>query len=255
MSHELHPLALEFVNTQINFKEIATDEDKQKPIGFVLLNLSTKSFGYIDVMQDYINLMNIGLAHYGRFHALVENICHLARRYSETDGKGNRKFQKEQVLMCLNDSIEWVPIQINGSIMRGDNLFLNPMYYAIRDGDPHFFNENKGNYQGGMGPFFIKLLRKIYETVDKNDHPDVLLDICRHLNEQVVPMLKVLTDLNEKQGANDFIQHLDLIALIEKLKQIKELERQIENDDQMRADRQWPLQNLMRHQLCHKSEV
>jgi len=227
MSHELHPLALEFVNTQINFKEIAPgvdDEPTQKPIRFVLLNLSTKSFGYIDVMQDYIKLMNMGLDDYGRFHDLVENICKLARRYRETDGRGIWQFKKDEVLLGLKYDENYVPIQIDNSVMQNDK-YQNPIYYTVGDADPTYFSENKGNYQGGMGPFFIKLLQKIYETVDTNDHPDVLLAICRHLNEQVVPMLNVLRELKQKQDGDDFIQHLDLIALIDKLKQIQEIER------------------------------
>jgi hypothetical protein len=237
MSNELHPLALEFVNTQINFKEIApgVNEPTQKPIRFVLLNLSTKSFGYIDVMQDYINLMNIGLADYGRFHALVENICKLARRHRETEGHGSWKFKKDEVLLGLNYDEPYVPIQIDNAVMQNDK-FSNPIFYTVRDADPTYFSENKGNYQGGMGPFFIKLLRKIYETVDEYDYHDVLLAICRHLNEQVVPMLHVLTEIYEKKGGKEFIKQLDLIALVDKLRQIQELERtQAVKQDLMRT--------------------
>jgi hypothetical protein len=238
MSHELHPLALEFVNTQRIFKEIApgSHKDKQKPIEFVLLNLSTKSFGYIDVMQDYITLMKQDLDSLRRFNNLVNNICHLARRYMETDGKNEWKFQKEQVLMCLNCDIEWVPIQINDSVMiqNGDNLFQNPICYTIGDSHQH------------IRPFLKKLLKKIHDTVNMHDYHDVLLAICRHLNEQVVPILQVLTDLKQKQGGNDFIQHLDLIALIEKLKQIKELEQQIEIADQTQAENRKQRESLMR---------
>jgi hypothetical protein len=210
MSHELHPLALEFVNTQINVKiiEPGAFPYEKKPIGAVLLYLSTITFGYIDVMQDYIALMKKGIDMLKRFDELVVNICHLARIYMESD-----KYQKEQVLACLDHDNVSVPIQINNSVPIQINdseiLFRNPIFYTINDSPEH------------VRPFFIQLLEKIKGTVEKYTHRDTLLYICRHLREQVVPILKVLTELNQKQGGDDFIQHLDLNALIEKLKQIK----------------------------------
>jgi hypothetical protein len=219
MSHELHPLELEFVNTQIKFKETSRSvRHTEKPIGVVLLTLSTKRFEYIDVMRDYIELMKQKIVSIERFIGLVNNICDLAGRYMETDGNGKWKFQKEQVLKCLNHEIEWVPIQINSDMMQNmDGLFKNPIYYAIVN-------------SGYIGEFFIKLLQKIHHTMNLYDERathDNLFNICRHLNGQVVPILQVLTDLNQKQGeqgGDDFIKHLDLTALIEKLKQIKQRE-------------------------------
>ena len=80
-------------------------------------------------------------------------------------------------------------------------------------------------------PFFENLLQKIKEHVRIYDSPtgshDTLRIVCRLLRGQVVPILQVLTDMNESPEGHAFIQQLDLNKLISRLNEIDKLEKSL----------------------------
>jgi len=257
MSHELHPLALEFLNTQITYQEIVLSPPppEEKPIWVVLFHLSNNPFGYIDVMQEYIDVMKKDYHIFrNAFRQFVDHICELSKIYLETSSaiKGNFrvqtgawKFDKETVLRALDTDQEYVSIQIGNADKRG-NEFKNPLFYDVID-------------TKSIRTCLVNLSNKIRGKLTVSDNSYVgrlqMNTICRYLKEQVVPILTVLTEISEKQGGNDFIQHLDLIALIKKFKQIKELERQIEIADQTQAENREQRESLMRTSIFNVKSI
>ena len=145
MSHELHPLALEFLNTQIIYNELVLSPPPagKKPIWVVLFHLSNNSFGYIDVMQEFIDVMKEGGSNPGKimmFRQFVGHICELAKIYLSSLREGDYRrsqpgkwqFNKETVLLALNADADYVSIQIGNADRRG-NEFKNPLFYDVMD--------------------------------------------------------------------------------------------------------------------------
>ena len=233
MSHKLHPLALEFLRTQIDYVEnvFVPPPAEKKPIWFVLSRLNDNPFGYIDVMQECINVMKKGLHGNRGFGDLVEFICELARKYDV--GKANR----DNVLIGLDPDEEFVPIQIKNVQVTQNGNFINPIYHKVRNSDPN---------GSGMALVFRNLLEKIRNTLMKDNYRNKLLIICRYLREQVIPVLEVLTKISKKNGGKEFIEQLDLRRLINELREIQKMEKEMENDDQKRADIQAQREQLMR---------
>ncbi len=166
MSHELHPLALEFLNTRIIYNEIVLSPPppQEKPIWGVLFHLSTNPFGYIDVMQEYIDGMKINNNHIERFRHFVDHICELAQIYlTESahlgDYRGSKqswKFEKETVLLALNDDQEYVSIQIGNADKEG-NDFKNPLFYDVVGSK-------------SIQPCLVNLLNKIRDKLMKSEN-------------------------------------------------------------------------------------
>ena len=186
----IDPLALQFLNTQMTYKLIAPGvmDEVTQPIQIVLFELSNRFFGYVDVMQDYIELMKLGLGNLPKFGEFVTHICGLAREYKH---EGKMLMTKEELL----DKLSKIDAQ--------------------------------GNNTPQQSSFLEKLLARIKEHVRIYDDPTgshaTLLIVCRHLREQVVPILQVLTDMND----DAFIKRLDLNRLISQLKEIGKLEKSL----------------------------
>jgi hypothetical protein len=196
----IHPEALRFLNTQMTYLPVATGyfENVTEPIQIVLLELNNRFFGYVDVMQDYIELMKLGFGDLPKFVEFVKHICELARGYKH---QGKMLMTKEELLGELS-------IDAQGKNSRSQSVIANA-------GTPQ------------QSSFLEKLLAKIKDFVriydsDTGSH-DTLLIVCRHLREQVVPMLQVLTDMND----DAFIRQLDLKMLISQLKEIGNLEKSL----------------------------
>jgi hypothetical protein len=199
----IHPLALQFLNTQMTYQPVAIGAYKlvSEPIQIVLLELNNRFFGYVDVMQDYIELMKLGFGDLPKFVEFVTHICRLAREYKH---EGRMLMTKEKLL----DELSMIDEQGNNS--RSQSVIANA-------GTPQ------------QSSFLEKLLARIKEHVRIYDSPngshDTLLIVCRHLREQVVPMLQVLTGMND----DAFIRQLDLKMLISQLKEIGKLEKSLKD--------------------------
>jgi len=94
----MHPLALQFLNQEMTYKQIASGNLVTHPIKIVLLELSKRIFSYVDVMQDYIELMKNQDIDSAKFVEFVAHICNLARSY----GRG-KLMTKEQLLSELSN--------------------------------------------------------------------------------------------------------------------------------------------------------
>ena len=216
MKGTMHPLALKFLNDEITYEPVAPGAiEVTKPRKIVLLELSERFFNYVDVMQYYIDLMkrrdSEWLRSYtaredydlGTFINFVTNICNLARRYKNY-GLGKMLMTKDQILDELR--------------MKDDSEIKECIDKA-----------------GHQSTFLIKLLEKIKEHVRIYDSEyglhDTLLIVCRHLREQVVPMLQVLTDMNKSPEGHAFIQQLDLNKLILRLTAIDKLEKSLKGHE------------------------
>jgi len=197
----IHPVALQFLNTQMTYLPVAMGsfENMTEPIQIVLLELNNRLFGYVDVMQDYIELMKLGFGDLPKFVEFVTHICGLAREYKH---QGRMLMTTEELL----DKLSMIDEQGNNS--RSQSVIANA-------GTPQ------------QSSFLENLLAKIKEHVriydSANGSHDTLLIVCRHLREQVVPMLQVLTDMND----DAFIRQLDLKMLISQLKEIGKLEKSL----------------------------
>jgi hypothetical protein len=194
----INPVALQFLNTQMTYIPVAKGyfENVTEPIQIVLLELSERFFGYVDVMQDYIELMKLGIGDLPKFVEFVEHICELARGYKH---QGKMLMSKEELLdeLSMNKSRSQSVIDNAGTPQQSS--FLEKLLAKIKD--------------------FVR----IYDR-DTGSH-DTLMIVCRHLREQVVPMLQVLTDMND----DAFIGQLDLKMLISQLKEIGELEKSLKD--------------------------
>jgi len=196
----IHPVALQFLNTQMTYLPVAVGsfENVTEPIQIVLLELNNRLFGYVDVMQDYIELMKLGFGDLPKFGEFVTHICGLARGYKH---QGRMLMTKEELLGELS------MIDAQGNNSRSQSVIANA-------GTPQ------------QSTFLENLLAKIKEHVriydSANGSHDTLLIVCRHLREQVVPMLQVMTDMNDA-----FIRQLDLKMLISQLKEIGKLEKSL----------------------------
>jgi hypothetical protein len=197
----IHPVALRFLNTQMTYLPVAMGffENVTEPIQIVLLELNNRLFGYVDVMQDYIELMKLGFGDLPKFGEFVTHICGLARGYKH---QGMMLMTKEELLGELS------MIDAQGNNSRSQSVIANA-------GTPQ------------QSTFLENLLAKIKEHVriydSANGPHDTILIVCRHLSEQVVPMLQVLTDMND----DAFIRQLDLKMLISQLKEIGKLEKSL----------------------------
>ena len=199
----INPVALQFLNTQMTYESVAAGvfNNVTQPIQIVLLELSNRFFGYVDVIQDYIELMKLGFGDLPKFVEFVTHICGLAREYKH---QGRMLMTKEKLL----DELSMIDAQ-------GDNSRSQSVIANARTPQQSSFLE--------------KLLAKIKEHVRINDSPngshDTLLIVCRHLREQVVPMLQVLTGMND----DAFIRQLDCKMLISQLKEIGKLEKSLKD--------------------------
>lgn len=190
-------------------------------------------------MQEYIDVMKKSLDDgTNGFKYLVDMICELALKYRGSGADG-----KSKVLLGLKHDEQFVPIQINNADMQQNGNFNNPIFFKVQDLDPLYFSNR---IEGGMAPVFIKLLQKIRDTLMKDDDRNKLLIICKYLREQVIPILEVLTKISKKKGGKEFIEQLDLRQLINELREIQKMEKEMENDEQMRANRRKEREDLMR---------
>jgi hypothetical protein len=221
----------------------------KKPIWVVLFHLSNHPFGYIDVMQEFIDAMKEGGSNTGKimmFRQFVDHICELAKIYlaklSLREGDylrsqpGNWQFNKETVLLALNANADYVSIQMGNADRRG-NEFKNPLYYDVMDSK-------------SIRPCLVNLLNKIRNKLTASGDNGVdrlqMNTICRYLSEQVVPILTVLTAMSEKTKGEEFIKQLDLRRLINELREIQKMEKEMETDDRMQADRRNQREDFMR---------
>lgn len=219
----MHPLALKFLNTEMTYEPVTTGSKVKvtKPIMNVLLELSERFFNYVDVMQYYINLMKLGDGtsyisanaadlDLKKFVNFATKICNLARRYKDP-GTGVMMMNKEEL---LNE--------------------LNMKDYEIKECI---------DKAGRQSTFLRNLLEQIKKHVHIYDSPngshDTLMIVCRHLREEVVPMLQVLTDMNKSQDGHEFIKQLDLKELISQIKEIDKLKQSLkEAEFKVRFDAQ-----------------
>jgi hypothetical protein len=184
LNQRVNPMTLSFLNTIVvytNPKRIT----ERKPINDVLLELKKGGgSGYIDVMQDYIELLR------GKHESLryIENIVEKLR---ELNGQN---LSKSELLAKLSpDVFPFSNIiadagEINASILR-------------------------------------KLIKKIHEFLTTSSGlSDIVVSelsaIVVNLNETIIPILRVLTDLNETPEGHAFIQKLNLFSLIKLIEDI-----------------------------------
>ena len=113
----IHPEALRFLNTQMTYLPVATGyfENVTEPIQIVLLELNNRFFGYVDVMQDYIELMKLGFGDLPKFVEFVKHICELARGYKH---QGKMLMTKEELLGELS-------IDAQGKNSRSQSVIAN----------------------------------------------------------------------------------------------------------------------------------
>ena len=191
----IHPDALHFLNTQMTYKPVARGayEEVTEPIKMVLLELNERSFGYVDVMQNYIELMKLGFGNLPNFVEFVKHIYELAIIYNPP--RGRMWMTKEKLLGEL--SAQGTQSVIANAGTPQQSTFLENLLAEIKE---HV---------------------RIYDT-DTGPH-DTLMIVCRHLKDIVVPMLQVLTDMND----DAFIRQLDLKMLISQLKEIGKLEKSL----------------------------
>lgn len=195
----MHPLALQFSNTEMTYKPIQPGAivEVTEPIKNVLLELNNRYFNYVVEMQEYIEFMKLGVDDLTQFVEFVTHICDLVSRYKH----------KGQLLMTKDALLEEL----------GPEKFGSPQRRKV--------------LAGRQSSILINLLDKIKKHVNDYDNAsgshDTLLIVCRHLREQVVPMLQVLKDMNKSPEGHAFIQQLKLNELILQLKEIDKLEKSL----------------------------
>ena len=177
LNQRVKPMTVSFLDTIVvytNPKHIT----ERKPINAVLLELKKGvGNGYIDVMQDYIELLR------GNYESLryIENIVEKLR---ELNGQN---LSKSELLAKLSpDVFPFSNIitdagEINASLLR-------------------------------------KLIKKIHEFLTTSSG---LSYIVVNLNDTIIPILRVLTNLNQTPEGRAFIQKLNLFSLIKLIEDIE----------------------------------
>ena len=196
---KVDPMALQFCSEPISWAQIQHTHPTRTDILRTLFDLNDRAgrsqFDYIDVMQDYIELLRTHDDNIGQFRSLFENLKTLTNPWLQSyTGSKNVEL------------IDVVP-QISPDIAP--------------------FIEYTNNLGGKLGEFFKSLIEKVHNYVEWGnqtikDKAQKLFIMCRIFLERVIPILDVLTNLNNTTPeGRTFINNLNLDRLIRQMMNIQ----------------------------------
>jgi hypothetical protein len=184
LNQRVNPMTVSFLNTIVVYTN-PNRITERKPINAVLLELKKGGGnGYIDVMQDYIELLRGN-------HESLRYIVNIVEKLRELNGQNLSKFELLE--------------KLNPDVLPFSNII----------------NTDAGEINASL---LRKLIKKIHEFLTTSSE---LSNIVVNLNDTIIPILRVLTDLNETSEGHAFIQKLNLFSLIKLIEDIEMQKRKI----------------------------